>query len=563
MIREHYCGHYLRSAALLVASASLCFGGHWKVARELQQSSGSDAVNVIVQYTHQPGENEHKRVSSLGGRHNGHLQSIAAEAVSLPASAVAALANDSSVAYISPDRPVHPMLDLSAAAVNAAVAQQQYSLDGTGIGVAVIDSGISPHADLGKHIAYSVTEVSGGTNDQFGHGTHVAGIIASSGVDSKGKFFTRTFRGIAPGVNLINIRVLDNNGQGSDSTVIAGIEQAIALKSKYNIRVMNLSLGRPVFESYTQDPLCQAVEAAWKAGIVVVVAAGNDGRDNSQGTNGYGTITAPGNDPYVITVGAMKTNGTPDRGDDTIASYSSKGPTLIDHIVKPDIVAPGNRVVSDLALGASLFKAWPKNAVPFSYYTQINIGLPTPVYFTMSGTSMATPVVSGAAALLLQQNPSLTPDQVKARLMKTAYKTFPASSTVVDPVTGAVYTDQYDIFTVGAGYLDIGAALANSDAGAGLALSPAIVPVPGNPGQYSLTYADAVLWGSSAPWASAILWGNTVLPGVAAAGSTQANAILWGTDSVPALAIIWGNAVVWGSSANNVAEDGGILIMGE
>src|SRR5580704_9865832 len=92
-----------------------------------------------------------------------------------------------------------------------------------------------------------------------------------------------------------------------------------------------------------QDPLCQAVEAAWKAGIVVVVAAGNDGRDNSQGTNGYGTITAPGNDPYVITVGAMNTMGTPDRSDDVMTTYSSRGPTAIDHIVKPDIVAPGNK----------------------------------------------------------------------------------------------------------------------------------------------------------------------------------------------------------------------------
>src|SRR5208282_4947363 len=150
--------------------------------------------------------------------------------------------------------------------------------------------------------------------------------------------------GMAPGANIINLRVLDQNGSGTDSQVVAAIQQAIQLKSQYNIRVINLSLGRPVFESYTLDPLCQAVEQAWQAGIVVVVAAGNDGRDNSEGTNGYMTITAPGNDPYVITVGAMKTEGTPTRTDDLIASYSSKGPTAIDHIVKPDLVAPGNNV---------------------------------------------------------------------------------------------------------------------------------------------------------------------------------------------------------------------------
>ena len=107
----------------------------------------------------------------------------------------------------------------------------------------------------------------------------------------------------------------------------------IELKSTYNIRVINLSLGRPVYESYTTDPLCQAVEAAWKAGIVVVVAAGNEGRNNTFGTSGYGLIASPGNDPYVITVGAMRTMGTAARTDDLIASYSSKGPTTIDHVV--------------------------------------------------------------------------------------------------------------------------------------------------------------------------------------------------------------------------------------
>src|SRR5206468_11883701 len=135
-------------------------------------------------------------------------------------------------------------------------------------------------------------------------------------------FCTRHLVGIAPNVNLIDLRVLDQNGVGSDSGVILAIETAIALRWQYNIRVINLSLGRPVYESYKLDPLCQAVEAAWQAGIVVVVAAGNDGRDNSANNNGYGTINAPGNDPYVITVGAMKSRGTPSRSDDAIATYS-------------------------------------------------------------------------------------------------------------------------------------------------------------------------------------------------------------------------------------------------
>ncbi len=180
--------------------------------------------------------------------------------------------------------------------------------------------------------------------------------------------------GIAPGVNLIDLKVLDQNGQGSDSSVIAALETAIYLKNYYNIRVINLSLGRPVYESYTLDPLCQAVEAAWNAGIVVSVAAGNDGRDNTVGEQGYGTITSPGNDPYVITVGAMKTEGTYTRTDDLIASYSSKGPTQIDHIAKPDILAPGNLVVSLLAQNSTLENEYPSNLVPASYYESADRG---------------------------------------------------------------------------------------------------------------------------------------------------------------------------------------------
>ena len=147
-----------------------------------------------------------------------------------------------------------------------------------------------------------------------------------------------------PAQSIINLRVLDQNGAGTDSLVIAAINQAIALKSTYNIRVINLSLGRAVYETYKLDPLCQAVEQAWKSGIVVVVAAGNNGR--YQPTDGYATVTSPGNDPYVITVGAMKPMGTPTRTDDLIASYSSKGPTVVDAVVKPDIVAPGNLLTS-------------------------------------------------------------------------------------------------------------------------------------------------------------------------------------------------------------------------
>jgi serine protease AprX len=200
----------------------------------------------------------------------------------------------------------------------------------------------------------------GGQDDNFGHGTHVAGILAGDRQDSTGSQFTRTFTGIATGADLIALKVLDQNGNGTDSSVIQGVQAAVALKSQYNIpMVINLSLGRPVWESYKLDPLCQAVEQAWKSGIVVVVAAGNYGRTNPTTSFGYGTITAPGNDPYVITVGAMNDFGTPERTDDLITTYSSKGPTAYDLVVKLDIVAPGNLIVSTLAPASQFQNTYP------------------------------------------------------------------------------------------------------------------------------------------------------------------------------------------------------------
>ncbi len=212
------------------------------------------------------------------------------------------------------------------------------------------------------------------------------------------------FYGIAPHANLINLRVLDGNGVGTDSAVVAAIDRAIKLKNQYNIRVINLSLGRPVFESYTLDPLCQAVERAWQAGIVVVVAAGNEGRNRSQGTDGYATITAPANDPLVITVGAMKHMSSNSRSDDLIASYSSKGPTLIDHVVKPDIVAPGNRLISLQASKSLTSSKSSTNRILYSYYQKTTSKSYSADYYRLSGTSMAAPVISGAAALMLHSD---------------------------------------------------------------------------------------------------------------------------------------------------------------
>ena len=209
------------------------------------------------------------------------------------------------------------------------------------------------------------------TGDYYGHGTHVAGILAGDGGKSTGLFYSRTFLGVAPETRLVNLRVLDSEGKSSDSAVIAAISRAIELKNRFDIRVINLSLGRPIFESYEKDPLCQAVEKAWKAGIVVVVAAGNEGRNNAYGTSGYGMIMSPANDPYVITVGAMRDMSTVNRSDDQIATYSSKGPAIIDHVVKPDLVAPGNQVISLASNGKlSALSSLAMNQIPVGLLRQ-------------------------------------------------------------------------------------------------------------------------------------------------------------------------------------------------
>jgi serine protease AprX len=490
----------------------------------------------------------HAKVSSWGGVLHSVHTSIKAAAYTVPASALSELAKDPEVAYISLDRPLTAKLDYTAAAVNASYLWAQ-NFDGTGIGVAVIDSGMKATPDLTRNnrIVYNqdftgefkpnanLTDTNNAP-DLFGHGEHVAGIIASSGQTSSCGNCTRALKGISPGVSLINLRVLNENGVGTDSMVIAAIEKAIALKNTYNIRVINLSLGRPVYESYTLDPLCQAVEKAWKAGIVVVVAAGNDGRDNSFGTQGYGTITAPGNDPYVITVGGMKTGGTYSRTDDLIASYSSKGPTQVDHVVKPDVVAPGNQVVSLLASNTYLVKQYPANNVPVSYYQDPNNHGASNVYYTLSGTSMASPAVSGGVADLLQAKPSLTPDQVKALIMQTAYKTFPTSSTAIDPVSGQSFVDYYDIFTVGAGYLDLQAALQNINTvpTGGTALSP-VALYDNSTGIVTLSLDPATVWGNQSLWGAKSLWGaqrSGVLPFSTAAINASGERSLSGARSL-------------------------------
>jgi serine protease AprX len=544
--------------ALLLVSAVPSFAGPRQVTEDggnivkgkfsgdLNRQGAGGMVTVIVQHRQMPTIAHLKGMQARGAAIRGQFHTIRAVTMRVPVSMLAELESDPNVAYITPDRALNltstPQTEEFATAVQADIAASQYALDGTGIGVAIIDSGIAAHPDLNNsngnsRVVYSQSFVAGDgtTSDKYGHGTHVAGLVGSNGFSSgTSNGYAATFAGMAPNVSLINLRVLDQNGWGTDSQVIAAIEQAIALKNTYNIRVISMSLGRPVFESYTLDPVDQAVEAAWKAGIVVVAAAGNSGRFGP--TNGFATIGVPANDPAVITVGATMTLQTATRVDDKIASYSSKGPSLLDHIVKPDLVAPGNRMVSLRVAGSTLDSNYPQY--------EVGPSSGTPMYYVLSGTSMATPIVSGAVALMLQQNPSLTPDQVKARLMKTAWKGLGTYSSSWDN-WGNSYSNEYDIFTYGAGYLDIDAALGSTDLATGVALSPTAILNPNGTVTIATTTPDALFSGTSVVWGgSSAIFGTSVVWGSGKVSSTSvvwgAQSVVWGAQSVSGTSVVWG-----------------------
>ncbi len=540
--------------------AAVLFAKHQKVSPDLndQLNLTNGSVEVIVQFQNDPSDAEIAAITGSGAKLKEHFKRFHSASFTVPAAAIDAVAGDPNVTYISPDRTVAAQFDYAEQAINAPFAWQM-GLDGTGVGIALVDSGVAKVDDLEQANSHRLRvvyrEITNTTKgDEYGHGTHVAGILAGNGKDSTGREFTTTFRGVAPNANIIDLEVLDQNGMTTDSLVLKAINRAIDLKSQYNIRVLNLSLGRPVFESSQIDPLCQAVQAAWQAGIVVVASAGNLGRSS------YASILSPGNSPYAITVGAMKTMGTPARGDDLIASYSSKGPTWLDQTVKPDLVAPGNLMVSLLAPGSTLAKTYPQNVVPVSSYSTRKNGKSD--YFTLSGTSMATPVVSGAAALLIQNDPSLTPDTVKLRLMESATKNFPASSVAVDPLTGIAYTSQYDVFTIGAGYLDIMGALASSDVATAGTQSRAVFydSASGNafivedPTSLLATSGRMVaIWGTTSVSATSTvfgrvaIWGTSGITGTLAVSSRVA---IWGTGAVWATSNLWGTSAIWGTDTD-------------
>ena len=453
---------FLVMVAALLLAVSLAYGGTaWadqgstpvdpSVLTELD-AAGGGSVPVIVYAT--PGHLADLTAELGSATVDDSLTLIGAVSADVTADTVDDVAALPYVDYIAADVPTFGTDYTSSLDVtNASIGLGQITpptlggFDGTGVGVAVLDSGSADVPDLdGAHGQSRVVAFVDFVNhrrhmyDDGGHGTFVDGLIAGNGasslpVDQHGKAATQ-YRGVAPDANIVSLKVLDSHGQGRASSLIAAIGWAIAHRQQYDIRVMNISVEGDVTAPAAYDPLDRAVDAAWRAGIVVVCAAGNEG------AFGQGGILSPGNDPYAITVGASDTQQTPGTSDDTVCSYSSIGPTLYDEYAKPDLVAPGNHLVSLRAPFSWVDVTYPQTRVAVSTYVPGAPAWLPASYAVMSGTSASAPVVAGAAALMVQKDPDLTPGQIKLRLMDSAR-----------PLAGA------SSYAEGAGELDVAAAL--------------------------------------------------------------------------------------------------------
>ena len=490
-----------------------------KLDRTLQRraTAGTGNSRVIIRLGNRVPRGAAKTLlKQLGGTTGRALPIINSQVGFLPDRALAALAASPLVDRISSDRLAVGTSDHTAGAIGAASVREAFGLDGAGVGVAVLDSGITRwHDDLtgapeqsqrvDRFVDFVGTQET--AYDDYGHGTHVAGIIAGNGWDSAGGR-----AGIAPGARLTVLKVLDHEGRGFVSDVIAALDYVVANKDTLNIRIANLSMAAATDEAYDVDPLTLAAKEAVAAGVVVIAAAGNAGR-NASGATVYGSIGAPGNAPWVLTVGASSHGGTVDRADDSIATFSSRGPGMGGNAAKPDLVAPGVGITSLSDPESALYTI----RAPFLLSGTVETTYQP--YLSLSGTSMSTPVVSGTVALMLQANPQLTPNQVKAILQYTAQ----------------VYAG-YDTLTQGAGFL-------NAKGAVELARyfgDPSSGPPPSDP-----------------EWSAHIIWGNQRVSG----GRLRATANAWSTS------VTWGEmttasgeAVEWGLKDVSVNSETGEAI---
>ncbi len=555
----------------------------YKIDKELTARSargnGASKTRLIVEL--QPGASVPAAYRAYM-RRNGKLGIINGQVLELPNRLIAEMSRHPDVFRLHFDRPTQSDNYRTALTTGTRAVQQLLGVTGKGIGVAVIDSGITSwHDDLtdrsgstaypygNQRVSAFVDFVNGRTMpyDDLGHGTHVAGIIAGNGSDSNGQK-----AGSAPDATLAVLKVLDSHGAGNISDIIAALDWVLAHHTQYNIRVVNMSVGAQIHESFWTDPLTLAAKRVVDAGVVVVAAAGNWGK-NSQGQPVWGGIAAPGNAPWVLTVGASSTNGTPVRRDDTMATFSSRGPTYLDWAAKPDLVAPGAGSISLSAPGSTFFLTRAAALLPGLVNT---VALP---YLSLSGTSMAAPVVSGVVAQMLQANPTLTPNAVKAILQYTAeqyrgYKPLEQGAGFLNAV-GAVRLARF-YATAAPGQRPPVQAMwsrhiiwGNHRVGGGL-IDPRsnAFAVGTSWGVAKTDSGDNIIWGTDDAgdniiWGTSgdgdnIIWGTSdddnIVWGTDCGGADCDN-IIWGTDD-PGDNIIWGTAdegdnIIWGTAGLN------------
>jgi len=375
-------------------------------------------IRVIVQVADET-DMAVRFVEKMGGSVLKDLPLINAFAAEMPANAVPKLAGMAAVSWVSldapvkstakpikdPDQPVEPLPENYFLDTLGVRQVWDMGYHGEGIGVAVIDSGIFTDRDFTitpkkPHIRIKVEKSfnSDTSSDQYGHGTHVAGIIGGNGGASGG-----IYSGIAPKVDLINLKISNDLGLAYESDTVDAMQWVLDNKDEFNIRVVNLSIQSTVPQSYHESALDAAAEILWFNGVVVVAAAGNWNNNST-----FSAIqAAPANDPFIITVGATDEKGSSKRTDDSTTSFTASGTTL-EGYSKPEVLAPGVDIISVLSDGSDWIFDHPDHVVMDGEY------------FRLSGTSMAAPMVAGAAALLLQAEPNLTPDQVKYRLIHSA-----------------------------------------------------------------------------------------------------------------------------------------------
>ncbi len=399
----------LRSPKRAVVAALLAFAA----LPALGPLTGADRIFPVIATTNgsSASANVQDAVRNLGGTVTHDLPIINGFSAKIPASALPSLVRVPGLRTLSMDRKVRVMGTVKSVYTKSVRATNMWNAgvggyDGAGVTVALIDTGVADVPDLAGRVVTVTNDLTGETapcvnfsgepdcGDSYGHGTFMAGIIAGNGAASGG-----AWKGVAPAAKIVSIKIGGRDGSADVSNVLAALQWTVSFRERYGIKVVNLSLGTNSTQTYRTDPLNYAVERAWDSGITVVVSASNAGP-------GPGTISKPGDDPLVITVGAVDDRGTSGVGDDMLPNFSSRGPTAADGLAKPDVVAPGAHIVSLRAPGSAIDTNFP-NYIDGAYRQG-------------SGTSMAAAVVSGSVAVMLQANPAMTPDRVKYALTSTA-----------------------------------------------------------------------------------------------------------------------------------------------